>query len=84
MYHPFSIAETTIAAWNIFRKNFITIIVYSVISFFLLFVFGLAVEFVIPADSFWSRMAGSFLDRDCEASGQKIEERGVERLRALP
>jgi len=61
MYHPFSIAETTIAAWNIFRKNFITIIVYSLVSFILLAIIASVIEFVIPSESFWSRMAGSFL-----------------------
>lgn len=32
MYHPFSIAETIKAAWNIIKKNFVTIIIYSAIA----------------------------------------------------
>ncbi len=31
MYHPFSIAETFKAAWDVTKKNFLTIIVYSAI-----------------------------------------------------
>ncbi|MDR3693858.1 hypothetical protein [Mucilaginibacter sp.] len=37
MYHPFSIADTLKASWGVLRKNFITLIIYSVIS---LFVYG--------------------------------------------
>jgi hypothetical protein len=32
MYHPFSIAETIKTAWDIIKKNFVTIIIYSVIA----------------------------------------------------
>ena len=35
MYHPFSVVRTIKTAWYIFEKNFVTIIVYSVISFIL-------------------------------------------------
>lgn len=31
MYHPFSIAETFKTAWNVTKKNFLTIIIYSAI-----------------------------------------------------
>ncbi len=31
MYHPFSIAETFKAAWNVTKNNFLTIIIYSAI-----------------------------------------------------
>jgi uncharacterized membrane protein len=37
MYHPFTIADTLKASWEVLRKNFITLIIYSVIS---LFVYG--------------------------------------------
>ncbi len=47
MYHPFSVAETTKTAWNIFKKNFITIIVYSAISFFLLSLLAFVTQFII-------------------------------------
>lgn len=32
MYHPFTIGETLKSAWSIIKKNFITLIVYSIIS----------------------------------------------------
>jgi len=35
MYHPFSIAETLKTAWNILKKNFIPLVVYSAISLFI-------------------------------------------------
>ena len=49
MYHPFSVAETTKTAWTIFKKNFATIIVYSIAASFLLLVLGGVVEFVTAA-----------------------------------
>jgi hypothetical protein len=56
MYHAFSIAETTKTAWHIFKKNFITIIVYSFISFLLLFILGVVVEYVIAPEEFAGKM----------------------------
>jgi len=38
MYHPFSIADTIKTAWNIIKKNFITIIIYSALAVVLLIV----------------------------------------------
>jgi len=35
MYHPFSVAETIKTAWNVLKKNFVPLIVYSVISLFI-------------------------------------------------
>ena len=32
MYHPFSIAETIKTAWDIIKKNFVTIIIYSALA----------------------------------------------------
>lgn len=61
MYHPFSVAETTKTAWSIFKKNFVTIIVYSFISFFLLSVLGIAIEYLISPEAFWGKMAVSFI-----------------------
>jgi membrane-anchored glycerophosphoryl diester phosphodiesterase (GDPDase) len=34
MYHPFSVAETIKTAWNILKKNFVPLVVYSAISLF--------------------------------------------------
>ncbi|HEY0245906.1 MAG TPA: hypothetical protein VGC01_10115 [Mucilaginibacter sp.] len=61
MYHPFSIAETTKTAWNIFKKNFVTIIVYSFASSFLLLVLGAVVEFVIAPEEFAGKMIVTFI-----------------------
>ena len=61
MYHPFSVADTVKAAWNIFRKNFVTIIVYSVISFFLLGVLGLIIGFIYSPEDFWGSMVVTFI-----------------------
>ncbi|MDB5158023.1 MAG: hypothetical protein JWR50_2730, partial [Mucilaginibacter sp.] len=56
MYHPFSVAETTKTAWTIFKKNFATIIVYSIAASFLLLVLGGVVEFVIAPEEFTGKM----------------------------
>jgi hypothetical protein len=61
MYHPFSVAETIITAWDIFKKNFVTIIVYSVISFILLTVLGLIIGLVYSPTDFTGTMIVSFL-----------------------
>lgn len=59
MYHPFSVAETTKTAWDIFKKNFVTIIVYSIASAFLLGILGIVVSFFIPQEEFNGKMAVS-------------------------
>ena len=61
MYHPFSVAETIKTAWDIFKKNFVTIIVYSVIAFFMLSVLGLVIGFIYSPTDFTGTMIVSFL-----------------------
>jgi hypothetical protein len=61
MYHPFSVVETIKSAWNIFKKNFVTIIVYSVIAFFLLTILGVIISFVYSPTNFAGTMFVSFL-----------------------
>lgn len=63
MYHPFSVAETTKTAWDIFKNNFITIIVYSAISFFLLSVLAFVTQFIILPDEleFTGQIVVSFI-----------------------
>ncbi|MCO5934785.1 hypothetical protein NAF17_04470 [Mucilaginibacter sp. RB4R14] len=61
MYHPFSVADTVKAAWDIFRKNFVTIIVYSVITFFLLGVLGLIIGFIYSPNDFWGSTIVTFI-----------------------
>lgn len=50
MYHPFSIAETIKAAWDIIKKNFVTIIIYSAIAVVALIVIQL-VNFIFTTTS---------------------------------
>ncbi|RYF09961.1 MAG: hypothetical protein EOO42_23260 [Flavobacteriales bacterium] len=61
MYHPFSVVETVKSSWDIFRKNFVTIIVYSVIAFFLLGVLGLVAGFMYTPDDYWGSMIVTFV-----------------------
>jgi hypothetical protein len=61
MYHPFSIAETIKTAWDIFKKNFVTIIVYSVIAYILLSLLALIIGLIIPQDAFAGAMLVSFI-----------------------
>ncbi|WP_374949302.1 hypothetical protein [Mucilaginibacter sp.] len=61
MYHPFSVAETIKSSWDIFKKNFVTIIVYSVIAFFLLGVLGLIIGFIYSPKDFWGSMIVTFI-----------------------
>ncbi|HEY4194764.1 MAG TPA: hypothetical protein VGM63_04470 [Mucilaginibacter sp.] len=61
MYHPFSVPDTIKTSWYIFKRNFITIIVYSVISFILLFLLGLLVEMLISPQAFAGTMLVSLI-----------------------
>ena len=61
MYHPFSVAETTKTAWNIFKNNFVTIIVYSTISFLLLSILAFITQFFFSPDAFAGTMFVSFI-----------------------
>ncbi|MBD1391972.1 hypothetical protein [Mucilaginibacter glaciei] len=61
MYHPFSVAETIKTSWDIFKKNFVTIIVYSVIAFLLLGILGLIVGFMYSPTDFWWSMLVTFV-----------------------
>ena len=61
MYHPFSVAEAIKTAWDIMKKNFATIIVYSFISFFLLAVLAVIVEFLVSPEAFAGKMLVSLL-----------------------
>jgi hypothetical protein len=61
MYHPFSVVETIKTAWDIFKKNFVTIIVYSAIAFFLLSILGVIISFIVSPTEFAGTMFVSFL-----------------------
>jgi uncharacterized membrane protein len=51
MYHPFSIKETIKTAWDITKKNFLTIIVYSAIIVLILGVVQFVNVFMITTDN---------------------------------
>jgi hypothetical protein len=61
MYHPFSILETIKSSWHIFKRNFVTIIVYSGITFILLSVLTVAITLTFSPDDFLSSMIMSLL-----------------------
>ncbi|RKR83972.1 hypothetical protein BDD43_4187 [Mucilaginibacter gracilis] len=61
MYHPFSVADTIKTAWGIFRKNFITIIVYSAIASLLMLFMSIVIGLVIPSGDFYTEMLASFI-----------------------
>ncbi len=56
MYHPFSVLETIKVSWDIFKKNAATIIVYSVVSFILLAVLTVLVQFIFLPEEFVAKM----------------------------
>jgi len=53
MYHEFSVIDTIKASWHIFKKNFVTIIVFSVIAFVLLAIIELVVFYLTSSENFW-------------------------------
>ncbi|MBK0379023.1 hypothetical protein [Mucilaginibacter segetis] len=61
MYHPFSVAETIKTSWDIFKKNFITIIVYSAIAFVLLSILTGVIQFIFAPEEFAGKMVVAFL-----------------------
>ena len=61
MYHPFSIAETIKTAWDIIKKNFVTIIIYSAIAFFALGILQVFNFFLASTSNFGLVVALFFL-----------------------
>ncbi len=47
MYHPFSVTQTIVNAWNILKKNFAVIAVYTLVAFVVSIVFGFLVKFIL-------------------------------------
>ena len=60
MYHPFSIAETIKTAWNIIKKNYISLIVYSVISLICYEIISFFTGFIVVYDNQYSQVAFVF------------------------
>lgn len=50
MYHPFSISETIKTSWNILKKNFSVIAVYSLIAFVLILSFAFLIYNLLADD----------------------------------
>lgn len=61
MYHPFSVIETLKASWGILRKNFITLIIFAVISLFVYGFLNFLTIILFISDSVFSRMILFFL-----------------------
>ena len=55
MYHPFSVTETISISWNTLKKNFTTLVVYSVISLFVYELIDFFNEFIFVDDSLSSQ-----------------------------
>ena len=61
MYHTFSVAETIKTAWNILKKNFATIAVYSVIAFLIVLISGFIVYYFFDGESILPSFIGFFV-----------------------
>jgi hypothetical protein len=60
MYHPFSIAETIKTAWDVIKKNYIPLIVYSVISLICYEIISFFTGFIVVYDNQYSQVAFVF------------------------
>jgi magnesium-transporting ATPase (P-type) len=55
MYHPFSVIDTLKTSWSVLRKNFITLVIYSVISLFVSGFLNILTMLVLVDDSYLSQ-----------------------------
>jgi len=60
MYHPFSIAETIQTAWDVIKKNYISLIVYSVISLIFYEIISFLTGFIVIYDNQYSQVTFVF------------------------
>jgi len=60
MYHPFSIAETIKTAWDVIKKNYISLIVYSIISLICYEIISFFTGFIVVYDNEYSQVAFVF------------------------
>jgi len=60
MYHPFSIADTIKTAWNVIKKNYISLIVYSIISLICYEIISFFTAFIVIYDNQYSQVAFVF------------------------
>lgn len=55
MYHPFSITQTIATAWTVLKKNFVTLVVYSIVSLFVYEMVDFFNDFIFVDDNRWSQ-----------------------------
>ncbi|MGZ3750615.1 MAG: hypothetical protein ACXVB0_03380 [Mucilaginibacter sp.] len=55
MYHPFSLIDTLKTSWGVLRRNFITLVIYSVISLFVAGFLNILTMLVLVDDSYLSQ-----------------------------
>ncbi|MVN92898.1 glycerophosphoryl diester phosphodiesterase membrane domain-containing protein [Mucilaginibacter aquatilis] len=60
MYHPFTISDTIKAAWDVIKKNYVSLIVYSVISLIFYEVISFLTGFIVVYDNQYSQVAFVF------------------------
>lgn len=57
MYHPFSIAETIKTAWNVIKKNYVSLIVYSIVMLICYEVISVLTEFIFVYNNTYGQAA---------------------------
>jgi hypothetical protein len=57
MYHPFTIADTIKTAWDVIKKNYITLIVYTIISLICYELISFLTGFIVVYDNAYSQVA---------------------------
>src|ERR1700710_191857 len=60
MYHPFSVPDILKTSWYLFKRNFVTIIVFSVISYIILQLLEVMVELILSPEAFAGKMIVGF------------------------
>jgi len=55
MYHPFSITQTIATAWAVLRKNFVTLLVYPIVSLFVYETVDFFNNFIFIDENRWSQ-----------------------------
>ncbi|AMR33233.1 hypothetical protein A0256_18320 [Mucilaginibacter sp. PAMC 26640] len=56
MYHPFSVIETIKAAWHVVKKNYVTLIIYSIISLALYKIISFSTSLIYFTDSTYNKI----------------------------
>lgn len=61
MYHPFTISETIKTAWDVIKKNYVSLIVYSLIMLICYQVIQFIFEFIFYSDNPYAQVANVLL-----------------------